>query len=50
LPVRVSLGITVAKKIADSRAFADLGLSESETRAIYRDNAVKFYRLDRDRS
>ena len=32
------------------RAFADLGLSESETRAIYRDNAVKFYRLDRDRS
>ena len=30
------------------RAFADLGLSESETRAIYRDNAVKFYRLDRE--
>ena len=27
------------------RAFADLGLSESETRAIYRDNAVTFYRL-----
>lgn len=28
------------------RAFADLGLSERETRAIYRDNAVAFYRLD----
>ena len=28
------------------RAFADLGLSEPETRAIYRDNAVAFYRLD----
>ncbi len=28
------------------RAFADLGLSESETRAIYRDNAIRFYRLD----
>ena len=28
------------------RAFADLGLSESETRAIYRDNANAFYRLD----
>lgn len=27
------------------RAFADLGLTESETRAIYRDNAVTFYRL-----
>ena len=27
------------------RAFADLGLSEQETRAIYRDNAVAFYRL-----
>jgi L-fuconolactonase len=27
------------------RAFADLGLSESETRAIYRDNANAFYRL-----
>jgi len=27
------------------RAFADLGLSESETRAIYRDNAMSFYRL-----
>ncbi len=27
------------------RAFADLGLSESETRRIYRDNAVAFYRL-----
>jgi len=27
-------------------AFADLGLTEAETRAIYRDNAVKFYRLD----
>jgi L-fuconolactonase len=27
------------------RAFADLGLSESETRAIYRDNANSFYRL-----
>ena len=27
------------------RAFADLGLSESETRAIYRDNANRFYRL-----
>lgn len=28
------------------RAFADLGLSEDETRAIYRDNAISFYRLD----
>ena len=28
------------------RAFADFGLSEAETRAIYRDNAVKFYRLE----
>lgn len=27
-------------------AFADLGLSEAETRKIYRDNAIKFYRLD----
>ncbi len=27
------------------RAFSDLGLSETETRAIYRDNANKFYRL-----
>lgn len=27
------------------RAFADLGLSESETRKIYRDNANRFYRL-----
>ena len=27
------------------RAFAGLGLSESETRAIYRDNANSFYRL-----
>lgn len=27
------------------RAFADLGLSEAETRAIYRDNANAFYRL-----
>lgn len=27
------------------RAFADLGLSESETRMIYRDNANRFYRL-----
>jgi L-fuconolactonase len=27
------------------RAFADLGLSEAETRAIYRDNANTFYRL-----
>ncbi len=27
------------------RAFADLGLTESETRAIYRDNANRFYRL-----
>jgi L-fuconolactonase len=27
------------------RAFADLGLSETETRAIYRDNANAFYRL-----
>ena len=27
------------------RAFADLGLSESETRSIYRDNANSFYRL-----
>ena len=27
------------------RAFADLGLSEAETRAIYRDNANSFYRL-----
>ena len=27
------------------RAFADLGLSEHETRAIYRDNANRFYRL-----
>ena len=26
-------------------AFADLGLSESETRKIYRDNANSFYRL-----
>jgi L-fuconolactonase len=27
-------------------AFGKLGLSEAETRMIYRDNAVKFYRLD----
>jgi L-fuconolactonase len=27
------------------RAFADLGLSETETRRIYRDNANRFYRL-----
>lgn len=27
------------------RAFADLGLSETETRAIYHDNAISFYRL-----
>ena len=27
------------------RAFADLGLSQAETRAIYRDNANRFYRL-----
>ena len=27
------------------RAFADLGLSETETRKIYRDNAIRFYRL-----
>ena len=27
------------------RAFADLGLSETETRKIYRDNANRFYRL-----
>jgi L-fuconolactonase len=27
------------------RAFADLGLSEAETRKIYRDNAIGFYRL-----
>ncbi|MBL8576410.1 MAG: amidohydrolase family protein [Mesorhizobium sp.] len=27
-------------------AFADLGLSEAETRKIYRDNAIAFYRLD----
>ncbi|MEQ1770838.1 MAG: amidohydrolase family protein [Devosia sp.] len=28
------------------RAFADLGLTEAETRKIYRDNAIRFYRLD----
>ncbi len=28
------------------RAFADLGLSEAETRRIYRDNAIGFYRLE----
>jgi hypothetical protein len=27
------------------RAFADLGLSASEIRGIYRDNANRFYRL-----
>jgi hypothetical protein len=27
-------------------AFAALGLTEAETRAIYRDNAIKFYRLE----
>ena len=27
------------------RAFADLGLSEADTRKIYRDNANAFYRL-----
>jgi predicted TIM-barrel fold metal-dependent hydrolase len=27
------------------RAFAELGLSEAETRKIYRDNANSFYRL-----
>jgi L-fuconolactonase len=27
------------------RAFADLGLSETEARKIYRDNAIRFYRL-----
>jgi hypothetical protein len=27
------------------RAFADLGLSETDTRKIYRDNANSFYRL-----
>ena len=26
-------------------AFADLGLSEAETRAVYRDNANRFFRL-----
>ena len=31
-------------QVLDS-AFADLGLSEAETRAIYRDNANRFYRL-----
>jgi len=28
------------------RAFADLGLSQAEIRSIYRDNAVKFYRIE----
>jgi L-fuconolactonase len=28
------------------RAFADLGLTEADTRKIYRDNAMRFYRLD----
>jgi L-fuconolactonase len=27
-------------------AFADLGLTEAETRRIYRDNAIDFYRLE----
>ncbi len=40
-----STTITQWVEILD-RAFADLGLTESETRAIYRDNAVKFYRLE----
>jgi L-fuconolactonase len=26
-------------------AFADLGLTEAETRRIYRDNAISFYKL-----
>jgi L-fuconolactonase len=28
------------------RAFADLGLSETDKRKIYRDNAAEFYRLE----
>jgi L-fuconolactonase len=32
-------------QVLDS-AFADIGLSQAETRKIYRDNAVEFYRLD----
>jgi predicted TIM-barrel fold metal-dependent hydrolase len=28
------------------RAFAEMGLSEAETRKIYRDNAIAFYRLE----
>ena len=40
-----STNLTEWVEILD-RAFADLGLSENETRAIYRDNAVKFYRLE----
>lgn len=28
------------------RAFADIGLLETETRKIYRDNAIRFYRLE----
>ena len=27
------------------QAFADLGLSEADTRKIYRDNAIRFYKL-----
>jgi len=39
-----STNLTQWVEILDE-AFADLGLSEAETRKIYRDNANSFYRL-----
>ena len=40
-----STNVTEWVEVLDE-AFGKLGLSEAETRMIYRDNAVKFYRLD----
>ena len=43
----ICLGATTLTRWVDvlDRAFADLGLSDHEIRAIYRDNANRFYRL-----
>ena len=40
----LSTTTAVSSDILDE-AFGDLGLSEAETRRIYRDNAIDFYRL-----
>ncbi len=40
-----STNLTQWVQVLDN-AFADLGLSETETRKIYRDNAIAFYRLN----